>query len=289
MPRPLAIALAATLPLVTGCAAMGPLSPLASSERQAVFQPAPYPLGNWQPAAIRPEECWFAAGDGTRLHGWYLPHPQPRATLLFCHGNAGNITLLADWLAVLNRQHGLSVMTLDYRGYGRSEGEPSEDGILQDARAARDWLARRQAIDPRDIVLMGQSLGGAVAIDLAAKDGARGLVVLSTFTALPDVALDHMPWLPAWWVMTMRLNSLEKIGDYSGPVLVSHGDADEVIPYDHGVALYQACPGPKRFVTLSGGRNNDPQPVAYHQALAEFLAGLPATTGARPSPNPSRR
>jgi fermentation-respiration switch protein FrsA (DUF1100 family) len=178
-------------------------------------------------------------------------------------------------LAALNRLHGVSVMTFDYRGYGRSEGTPSEEGILADARAARDWLARREGIDPRDIVLMGQSLGGAVAIDLAAKDGARGLAVLSSFTSLPDVALDHMPWLPAWWVLTMRLNSLEKIKDYPGPVLISHGDADEVIPYEHGVALHDAVAGPKQFVTVPAGRHNDPQPAAYHEALNQFLIHLP--------------
>jgi uncharacterized protein len=275
MSPPPAIALSSVLLAFCGCAALGPLSPLASSERAAVFQPARYPQGDWHPTAIRPEECSFAAADGTRLHGWYLPHPQPRATVLFCHGNAGNITLLADWLAALNRAQGVSVMTFDYRGYGRSEGAPSEAGILEDARAARAWLARREGIDPRDIVLMGQSLGGAVAIDLAAKDGARGLVVVSSFMSLPDVALDHVPWLPAWWVMTMRLNSLEKIGGYAGPVLISHGDADEVIPYDHGVALFDAATGPKRFVTIPGGRHNDPPPPAFHQALHEFLAELP--------------
>ena len=122
---------------------------------------------------------------------------------------------------------------------------------------------------------MGQSLGGAVAIDLAAKDGARGLAVLSSFTSLPDVALDHMPWLPARWVMTMRLNSLEKLSSYPGPVQISHGDADEVVPYDHGVALYQAARGPKRFVTIPGGRHNDPQPAEYHRALEELLSNLP--------------
>jgi fermentation-respiration switch protein FrsA (DUF1100 family) len=204
-----------------------------------------------------------------------VAHPQPRATLLFCHGNAGNITLLAQWLADLNRFQGVSVMTFDYRGYGRSGGEPTEEGILADARAARSWLARREGIEERDIVLMGQSLGGAVAIDLASKDGARGLAVLSSFTSLPDAALDHMPWLPAWWAMTMRLHSLEKIKEYHGAVLISHGDADEVIPYPHGLALYDAAAGPKRLVRVPGGRHNDPQHAEYHQALDEFLRSLP--------------
>jgi fermentation-respiration switch protein FrsA (DUF1100 family) len=252
------------------------MSPWTDAERNAVFQPLRHPEGDWQPTVIRPENCLFFAADGTRLHGWYVPHPRPRATVLFCHGNAGNITLLAEWLAVLNRRHGLSVMAFDYRGYGCSEGEPSEEGILQDARAARDWLAQREHIPATAIVLMGQSLGGAVAVDLATKDGARGLVVMSSFTSLPDVATDHMPWLPARLVMDMRLESVEKLKSYSGgPLLVSHGDADEVIPVEHGERLFAAAKCQKWLVTTPGGRHNDPPSEEFHATLDQFLYSLP--------------
>jgi fermentation-respiration switch protein FrsA (DUF1100 family) len=222
------------------------------------------------------QDAHFTAADGTRLHGWYVRHREPRAHALLLHGNAGNVTLLADTLRVLNQRHGLAVLALDYRGYGRSEGKPTEAGVLMDARAARDWLAEKEGIGQSDVVLMGFSLGGGVAVNLAAEDGARGLVLANTFTSLPDVAQYHMSWLPMSWLMTMRMNSLDKIGHYHGPLLISHGDADEVIPYEQGLDLYRAANEPKRIVTVRGGRHNDPQPEEYRVALDEFVSQLPA-------------
>jgi uncharacterized protein len=268
------LALFAWLSLVCGCAPLGKYSPLLPVERALVFQPAPYPHGDWHPVGLNIEDAWFEAEDGTRLHGWYLPHPQPRGVALFCHGNAGNITGLASSLQVLSERHGLTAMTFDYRGYGRSEGRPSERGILQDARAARRWLASRSGVGERDIIIMGQSLGGAVAIDLAAQDGARALVVASTFTSLPDVGANHMPWLLPRWNMTLRLDSLSKIKNYRGPLLISHGDADETIPFAHGEKLYAAAPGSKRFVCERGLGHNDPRSEEYRAALEEFLREL---------------
>jgi fermentation-respiration switch protein FrsA (DUF1100 family) len=260
---------------LSGCAALGPMSPLAPLERSLIYYPAEYPVGDWEPRFLQFEDAWFTAADGTKLHGWYVPRQNARAVALFMHGNAGNITGLAESLSILSRWHGLAVMTFDYRGYGRSEGRPSEEGILQDARAARAWLAERTGVGERDIVLMGRSLGGAVALDLAAKDGARGLVLASTFTSLPDVGAFHMRWLPTRLLMTERLDSLAKIKDYHGPILISHGDADTVIPYDHGLKLYGAANGPKRFITIYGGDHNDPQSDEYRAALDEFLTALP--------------
>lgn len=202
----------------------------------------------------------------------------PAAVVLFMHGNAGNIASRADTLAILNQRHRLSVLAFDYRGYGRSEGKPSERGILQDARAARAWLARRTGVAEQDIVLMGRSLGGGVAVDLAANDGARGLVLASTFTSLPDVGAHHFRWLPTNMLMSLRLDSLSKIKQYRGPLLQSHGDADRVIPYELGVRLFEAAPGPKRFVTIPNGDHNDPQTEEYRVALDEFLATLPPPT-----------
>jgi fermentation-respiration switch protein FrsA (DUF1100 family) len=136
-------------------------------------------------------------------------------------------------------------------------------------------LAEKESIAESDIVLMGFSLGGGVAVDLAASDGARGLVLANTFTSLPDVAQHHMRWLPMSWLLTMQMNSLEKIKDYRGPLLLSHGDADTVIPYEQGLALYDSAPGPKQMITIKGGGHNDPQPEEYRAALDRFIANLP--------------
>jgi len=261
--------------LAPGCATLGPYSPTAGMERRGIFQPAKYPAGEWNPTAVLVQDASFTAEDGTRLHGWYVHHPQPRGHALLLHGNAGNVTLLAETLRVLNRRHNLAVLALDYRGFGKSEGMPSEQGLYQDARAARRWLAETEKIAESDVILMGFSLGGAVAIDLAAQDGARGLIVSNTFTSLPDVAQHHLPWLPMNLVLTTRMNSLEKIKQYHGPLLLSHGDADEVVPHEQGAALYTAATGPKRFITVAGGKHNDEQPEEYRVALDQFLAELP--------------
>ena len=164
-----------------------------------------------------------------------------------------------------------ATLILDYRGYGRSEGKPNEAGVLADARAARRWLAHREKIADTDVVLMGESLGGAVAVDLAACDGAAALVLESTFTNLPDVAAYHYPWLPVRWAMRARFDSAAKIANYHGPLLQSHGDADTIVPLQLGKRLFDAANSPKKFVLLPGHDHNDSRPPEYYDRLANFL------------------
>jgi uncharacterized protein len=251
--------------LMTGCHSM------ATFEGSMVFQPSHYPEGDWQPAGLKFEDAWFASADGTRLHGWYVPHEQARATVLYCHGNGGNVASWADAARLLHDRVGVSVMLFDYRGYGRSEGKPSEAGVLADARAARAWLAKREGIAQNQIVLMGRSMGGGVAVDLAATDGARALVLESTFTSMPDVAQTMFPLLPARLLMQTKFDSVKKIANYHGPLLESHGTADRLIPYSIGCRLFDAANQPKQFVPIPGGDHNDPQTEAYYQALSRFF------------------
>jgi fermentation-respiration switch protein FrsA (DUF1100 family) len=248
-------------------------NPLAKIEKSLVFAPSHFPAGDWQPAGLAVEDAWFSARDGTRLHGWYVPHPQPRAVVLFCHGNGGNVALWADVLRILHDRMGVTAMGFDYRGYGRSEGTPSEAGVLADARAARTWLAQRTGIAENQVVLMGRSLGGAVAVDLAV-DGARGLVLESTFISMPEVGHATMPWLPVRLLMQTQFNSLAKIGSYHGPLLQSHGTSDRLIPYAMGRQLFAAANEPKVFIAIPGGEHNDPQTDAYYAALFAFLGRL---------------
>jgi fermentation-respiration switch protein FrsA (DUF1100 family) len=244
-------------------------------EESMIFLPSSYPDDDWQPGGITFEEVRFEASDGTRLHGWYVPHENPRATILFAHGNAGNLSHRADLLRILHDRVGASVMIFDYRGYGRSEGKPNEEGVLADARAARRWLAQREGIAESDIVMMGRSLGAAVAADLAAEDGARGLVLESTFTSLPDVAAHYYPWLPVRLIMRTRLDSKSKIARYKGPLLISHGEADTIIPIDFGRGLFEAANEPKQWLSFPNRDHNDPQPPEYYDVLIEFLDELP--------------
>ena len=241
------------------------------------FFPSRYPDGIWQPAGLKFEDAWFEAADGTKLHGWYVPCEHAKAAVLFSHGNGGNLTHRDDLLRVLHARVRVSVLIYDYRGYGRSQGKPSEAGILADARAARAWLAAREKLDPRKLVMMGESLGGAVAVDLAVREGARALVLQSTFSSLPDVAGYHYPWLPVHWMMRTRLDSRRKIGQYHGPLLQTHGDADTIVPIQFGRRLFEAANEPKQFLVLPGHNHNDYLPYEYFKALTKFLAQLPAT------------
>lgn len=244
-------------------------------ERHLVFFPAAYPVGNWQPRGLAVEDAWIYSDDGEKLHGWFAGRDRPKAVVLVMSGNAGNVTQWADDLKVLRDELQASVLAFDYRGYGRSEGTPDEASVLADARSARAWLASRAGVAEADIVLLGRSMGGGVAVDLASRDGARGLVLQSTFTSLPDVAAHHYPWLPVRLLMKTRFDSLAKIGDYAGPLLQMHGDADEIVPIEQGRRLFDAAQGDKRFLTISGGRHNDPPNGAFYRVLAAFLDDLP--------------
>ncbi len=258
--------------LAAGCYALV-LVLMMFMEESLLFFPSREAYGGWKRPGV--EEVEFRAADGTRLYGWYMPHPRPRALLLFACGNGGNITHRAERFEALRDQLKLTLFAFDYRGYGRSEGQPNEAGILLDACAARHWLAGRAGVAERDIVLMGESLGGGVMVDLAARDGARGLILENTFTSLPDVAAYHYPWLPVRLVMRNRLDSLSKIGLYHGPLLQCHGDADQIIPFTIGRKLFDAANQPKQFVHLPGHDHNDELPPVYTEALDHFVGDLP--------------
>jgi fermentation-respiration switch protein FrsA (DUF1100 family) len=237
--------------------------------------PAQFPSGDWQPAETRFEDCWFRSDDGLRLHGWMLRHTKPKAAVLLVHGNAGNLTHRAARAAQLSQRNGASVLIFDYRGYGRSEGTPTIGGLLDDARAARALLAEREGIQERDVVLLGESLGGAVAVELAARDGVRGLILESTFSTLRESAAAHYPRLLVDALVADRLDSATNIRNYHGPLLQVHGDADRTIPLALGEALHAAANEPKQLLVLPGHDHNDPLPESYLQSLDSFLAGLP--------------
>lgn len=257
-----------------GCAWMGGYSPLRPLERRLVYYPLAYPDGDWDKPTPDTEEVDFAAEDGTRLHGWFIPHDAPRGIALVCHGNGGNITSYRESLLRLHDENGLAVMSFDYRGYGKSSGQPDESGVLQDARAARDWLIRRTGTTNADIILFGYSLGGAVAVDLA-QDGARGLVLWSTFSTLPETAASHYPWLPTKLLMTQRYDSVSKLAKYDGPLLQSHGDRDDIIPIELGQRLHAAHSGPKRFIRIPDANHLNADSESYRVELANFLGELP--------------
>lgn len=256
---------------------LGDYSPLSPLERKMLFVPARYPAGDWQPTTVVYEDVHFQAADGVRLHGWYVPHENPRAHVVFLHGNGGNITQFAEGLRTLNRRHGLSVLIFDYRGYGRSEGSISDErGLYEDAAAAYDFAVRARGAAPTRLVLYGQSLGTAAAAELAAERPCGALVLESGLSSAADMARVVLPWLPraVARLTKNRFDSVGKLPRAGCPVLVAHGDRDEIIPVEQGRALYAAAPEPKRLHIVNGAGHNDLNLVGgekYLDALADFI------------------
>jgi len=213
------------------------------------------------------EERWITTADGIRLHAWYAGPASPAATLLWSHGNAGNIAGRVDVLRALAAR-GLGVLAYDYRGYGRSEGRPSEAGLSRDADAAFDSLTRA-GVPPTRIVCFGESLGGAVSIALATRRPCAGVAVVATFSTLRDVARVH--YGPLAVLVGSRFDSLARVHELRVPLFVAHGTADDLVPFALGERLAAAAPGPKRFLRLPGRGHNDVlgDPVLL-DAVAEF-------------------
>ena len=201
------------------------------------------------------EEVRIATPDGEVLHGWFVPAPQSRATVLFLHGNAGSIAHRLDWLPLFQRLR-LSALLVDYRGFGQSTGRPSEAGTHADAEAAWRHLTEARGIPAARIVVMGESLGAAVAARLAARVGPAALVLHSAFTSAPDLAADLYPFLPARWLTRYAYDTLAALRGLRCPLLVAHSPGDEIVPFAHGRRLYEAASVPKQWLELAGGHND---------------------------------
>lgn len=200
------------------------------------------------------EPLTLATPDGERLDAWFVPSPQSRGTVLFLHGNAGNLSHRMDSIAMFHRL-GYNVLIFDYRGYGRSTGKPSEAGLYQDAQTAWEHLTRQRGIPPGRIILFGESLGGAMAAWLAAHEKPGALVLSSVLISAPALAADLYPWLPARWLVRMRYDTRAALAQVHCPVLIAHSPDDEIIPFRHGQSLFAAAAEPKVFLPLAGGHN----------------------------------
>lgn len=223
------------------------------------------------------EDVYLTASDGTKLHGWYVPGEEG-TTLLWFHGNAGNIGHRVDNILTLHRALDANIMILDYRGYGRSEGRPSERGLYLDAEAAIEYLIEQRGVDPTaELVLFGRSLGVGVAVEMAARYPTRAVILESGFPSVREMAHRAYPILPTGLILTLveaRYDSISKIGDVSAPVMVLHGDRDEIVPFELGQELFEAATEPKTFYRIRGAGHNDTHQVGeepYYQALRDFV------------------
>jgi uncharacterized protein len=261
-----AVGLAVAYLLLVGCSMV--------FEERLIFFPSRYPSGDWHPVGLQCENVEFATQDGVRLHGWYCPVPYPRCVFLMAHGNAGNITHRVDRITSWQQSLNVSVFVFDYRGYGRSDGQPNEPGVYNDARAAYRWVTADKGIAPEDVVFFGESLGTAVVLQLAMEVPPRALILESPLTSAVEVGQRAFPWLPVRWIMRNRFASIEKIGRYHGPLLIIHGTQDTVIPFAMGQTLFDRANEPKRFYPVGGADHNEVAVVGgrrYMQAMDAFL------------------
>jgi fermentation-respiration switch protein FrsA (DUF1100 family) len=243
-------------------------------QRKMIFFPTSALTYTPADVGLHYEDVHIQTSDGVALHGWLVPCAGAKATLLFFHGNAGNI---GDRVENVKRLHdlGLQVFILDYRGYGRSEGRPSERGLYEDAQAAYAHLASRDDVDPERIAIFGRSLGGAVAVDLSSRVPCWRLILESTFSSAPDMAARMIPFLPMGRLITERFESKSKIDKVSAPLLQFHGTQDEIVPYALGERLFQAAREPKEFVPIRGATHNDTYLVGgrpYFEKIKQFLS-----------------
>lgn len=234
-------------------------------------------------AGLAYEEVRLATTDGESLHAWFVPAPQSRGTVLLFHGNAGNISHRLDYLPVIFRL-GYSTFSFDYRGYGRSSGRPSEQGTYRDAEAAWRYLTDTRKIEPQRIALLGESLGGAVAAWLASRQPAGAVVLASVFTSVPDMGAEVYPFLPVRLLSRIDYNTIEHLKKVRAPVLVAHSRDDDIVPYRHGRALFEAAREPKTFLEMSGGHNESFlfSRESWVREFGEFLdryVGDPAVVG----------
>ena len=218
------------------------------------------------------QDVEFVSEDNIKLHGWFIPNENAKATVLFFHGNAGNISHRLDSIAIFHRLE-LNVFIIDYRGYGQSEGKITEKGTYRDAEAAWNHLNQTQGISAKQIIIFGRSLGASIASKLANKHTPAALIIESGFTSVPSMGQRFYPFLPVRWLTYFKYDTKEYVKNISCPVMVAHSKNDEIIPYDEGREIFEAAPEPKQFLEMQGGHNDGfiVSGTSYVEGLRSFI------------------
>lgn len=250
-------------------------------DRRVIFFPTKEMVHTPSDMGLYYHDVWLTAEDGTKLHGWFVPG-HGDYTLLWFHGNAGNISYRVDNLLLFNKRLGLNTLIFDYRGYGRSEGKPSEQGMYMDAEAAIEYLRSAYNIDDDKLIFFGRSLGCAVAVEMATRHQVKGVILESPFTSIEAIARLARPkpfsFLPlhymVLWLLQSRFDSLSKMDIIQIPALILHGSDDDIIGIDMAQELFAAANEPKRFYTIEGAGHNDTYLTGgegYFETLREFI------------------
>ncbi|MBM4296161.1 MAG: alpha/beta hydrolase [Deltaproteobacteria bacterium] len=220
------------------------------------------------------QDHYFTTADGVRLNGWFVPHPEARATLVWFHGNAGNISHRVENIKLLHDKVKINIFIFDYRGYGRSAGSVSEEGTYRDGEAALAFVQQRLGVGAKNLIIFGRSLGAAVAAEMATRFACRGVILETPFTSIRAMAKAVFPILPIGGLLRTRFDVVEKVAKIKVPLLVLHGDRDDIVPYEQGKQVYAAANPPKDFYTINGATHNDTYRVggdAYFARLSGFV------------------
>lgn len=201
------------------------------------------------------ESVVFETSDGLRLTGWYIPAENSQRTILFCHGNGGNMMHCLDSINIFSNL-GLNCFIFDYRGYGDSEGKPTEEGTYLDAAAAYKWLTEEKKVSPDDIIVFGRSLGGTIAAHLVSKVNVLALIIESSFTSYVDIGRKFYPYMPVRWFASFSYRTIDYIKQVHCPVMIIHSRNDEIVPFEFGLELYEAANEPKELIEIFGSHND---------------------------------
>jgi len=225
-----------------------------------------------QQIGLEYQDVELVTGDNIRLHGWFIPKQAAKGTLLFFHGNAGNVSHRLESIELFHRL-GLNVLIIDYRGYGQSEGKASEKGTYRDAMAAWKYLVQTRGYDAEKVIVFGRSLGASIASWLASKQTPAALILESGFSSVPSMAKRIYPFLPVSWLTYFKYDTRDHVKNIACPVLVAHSRSDEIIPYEEGRKVFDAAPEGKQFLEMLGGHNNGfmLSGPAYIDGLRSFI------------------
>lgn len=238
-----------------------------SIERRSIYFPMKEITTTPEAIGLPYEEIYFKTSDNMRLHSWFISNDKAGFTIIFCHGNAGNISHRLEKIALFYNL-GLNIFIFDYRGYGKSEGAPSESGLYKDVDAAYKYLAEKRGVPGDNIILYGESIGGAVAINLAAKSDVRALITEETFTSTKDMARIYYPFMPHFMISS-KLDSVSKIKNVKSPKLIIHSIDDEIVPFRLGEKLFDAARAPKKFLKIRGSHN-----TCFLDSKEQFTEGI---------------
>ena len=250
--------------LLTGC----------GLENRLIFHPRKEILRTPLDVGLEYQDVYFTTADNARLNGWFIPHPQAGATLIWFHGNAGNIADRVDNIKLLHAKTRVSIFIFDYRGYGRSPGRSSEATTYLDGEAAMNFVRSQLSVGSKNLVIFGRSLGAAVAAEMATRYDSRAVILESPLISIREMAKVILPVLPIGPLLSAKFDVIDKVGKITVPLLVLHGDQDEIIPFEHGQKVFAAAREPKQFYRISGAGHNDTFITGgnrYYECLRSFI------------------